>query len=114
MEILIFIAMDFAILVKILLPMELLFVLVKAKILFWAMIVCFLGEFGSRPLIIISFLIAILTNILKGGFVASGSILGAKSVNSGVKFSNSIYAGNPSRLIKENHFWSREDPTDGS
>ncbi|TEY01987.1 hypothetical protein [Campylobacter sp. US33a] len=52
--------------------------------------------------------------ILKGGFVASGSILGAKSVNSGVKFSNSIYAGNPSRLIKENHFWSREDPTDGS
>lgn len=52
--------------------------------------------------------------ILKGSFVASGSILGAKSINAGKKFSNAIYAGNPSKLIKENHFWSREDPADGS
>ncbi|ECQ7389614.1 hypothetical protein F0F28_05150 [Campylobacter jejuni] len=52
--------------------------------------------------------------ILKGSFVASGSILGAKSVNAGKKFSNAIYAGNPSNLIKENYFWSREDPVSGS
>jgi len=46
--------------------------------------------------------------ILKGSFIASGSILGAKSVNSGIKFSNTIYAGNPSKLIKENSFWDRK------
>ncbi|MBZ7933489.1 acyltransferase, partial [Campylobacter sp. RM10543] len=51
--------------------------------------------------------------ILKGSFIASGSILGAKSVISGTKFSNSIYAGNPAKLIKKNKFWSREDPTNG-
>lgn len=48
--------------------------------------------------------------ILKGAFVASGSILGAKSVSSGVKFSNTIYAGVPARAIKNGIFWSREDP----
>ncbi|WP_052043224.1 hypothetical protein, partial [Campylobacter sp. MIT 97-5078] len=48
--------------------------------------------------------------ILKGCVVASGSILGAKSVNSGKKFSNSIYAGNPSQFIKNEIFWSRLDP----
>ncbi|AJC85913.1 acyltransferase [Campylobacter sp. RM16704] len=52
--------------------------------------------------------------VLKGSFVASGSILGAKSVNAGYKFSNSIYAGNPSRIIKDNCFWSREDPVVGN
>ncbi|HDZ5085569.1 TPA: hypothetical protein RTH03_000862 [Campylobacter jejuni] len=52
--------------------------------------------------------------ILKGSFAASGSILGAKSVNAGKKFSNSIYAGNPSKLIRENYFWSREEPGYGS
>lgn len=47
--------------------------------------------------------------ILKGVFVASESVLGAKSVNSGgMKFSNSIYAGNPAKLIKEGIFWSGE------
>lgn len=46
--------------------------------------------------------------ILKGGFIASGSILGAKSMDSGIKFSNSIYAGNPSKLIKDNIFWARD------
>ncbi|CAM4065919.1 acyltransferase [Campylobacter armoricus] len=52
--------------------------------------------------------------VLKGSFVASGSILGTKSVNAGYKFSNSIYAGNPSRIIKSNCFWSREDPVTGN
>ncbi|MFX3627504.1 hypothetical protein ACD574_02860 [Campylobacter sp. LH-2024] len=42
--------------------------------------------------------------ILKGSFIASGSTLGAKSVISGTKFSNSIYAGNPSKLIKKINF----------
>ncbi|MCH5322588.1 MAG: hypothetical protein J1E31_03285 [Helicobacter sp.] len=51
--------------------------------------------------------------ILKGVFVASGSVLGAKSVNSGgMKFSNAIYAGNPAKLIKEGIFWSRESSCD--
>ena len=51
--------------------------------------------------------------ILKGAFVASGSVLGAKSVNSGgMKFSNSIYVGNPAKLIKEGIFWSREGSWD--
>lgn len=46
--------------------------------------------------------------ILKGSFAASGCILGARSVNSGVKFSNSIYAGNPSKFIKNDNFWTRD------
>lgn len=50
--------------------------------------------------------------ILKGVFVASGSVLGAKSVSSGVKFSNSIYAGNPANFIKDEIFWSREGSWD--
>lgn len=52
--------------------------------------------------------------VLKKSFVASGSILGAKSVNVGRKFSNAIYAGNPSKLIKKNHFWDREDASFGN
>lgn len=50
--------------------------------------------------------------VLKKSFVASGSILGAKSVNVGKKFSNAIYAGNPSKLIKKNHFWDRKYASD--
>ncbi|NDJ26889.1 hypothetical protein DMB95_03400 [Campylobacter sp. MIT 12-8780] len=52
--------------------------------------------------------------ILKGCVVASGSVLGAKSVNSGKKFSNAIYAGNPSQCIKNEVFWSRLDPCVGN
>ena len=47
--------------------------------------------------------------ILKGAFVPSGSVLGARSVNLGTMFSNSIYAGNKSKLVKSGIFWSRED-----
>ncbi|TQR29549.1 hypothetical protein DMB92_08060 [Campylobacter sp. MIT 99-7217] len=48
--------------------------------------------------------------VLKGSLVGSGSVLGAKSINAGLKFSNAIYAGNPSRYLKKDIFWSREDP----
>lgn len=48
--------------------------------------------------------------ILKGTFIPSGSIIGAKSVVCGIKSSNSIYTGNPAKLIKGEKFWSREDP----
>lgn len=48
--------------------------------------------------------------ILKGAFIPSGSIIGAKSVISGIKESNSIYAGNPALCIKEHRFWLRDDP----
>lgn len=46
--------------------------------------------------------------ILKGSFIASGSVLGAKSVNGGVKFSNSVYSGNASKIIKNDIFWTRD------
>ena len=49
--------------------------------------------------------------ILKGTFIPSGSILGAKSVINGIKDSNTIYAGNPAQCVKQHRFWSREDPT---
>ncbi|TEY04071.1 acyltransferase [Campylobacter sp. US33a] len=44
---------------------------------------------------------------MKGAFVASGSIIGAKSMVAGkTYYSNSIYGGSPCRKIKENIFWS--------
>lgn len=46
--------------------------------------------------------------------MASGSVLGVKSVvRSRTKFSNSIYARNPAKLIKKDKFWSREDAASG-
>ncbi|TQR40039.1 hypothetical protein DMB95_09190, partial [Campylobacter sp. MIT 12-8780] len=48
---------------------------------------------------------------LKGGFVASGSIIGARSVTSGkVYYSNSIYAGVSAKKIKTNVFWHSSCP----
>ncbi|MFS0655825.1 acyltransferase [Bacillus sp. 179-C3.3 HS] len=44
--------------------------------------------------------------ILKGAKIHSGSIIGAASVVAGKDyFSNNVYGGNPSRLIRENVFW---------
>ncbi len=44
--------------------------------------------------------------ILKGSQIESGSIIGAKSVVSGKKIAhNESWAGNPSKLIKDNIFW---------
>ncbi|WP_289687152.1 hypothetical protein [Helicobacter rodentium] len=46
---------------------------------------------------------------VKGGFVASGSIIGAKSLVVGKKYhSNTINAGNPCKQVKEGIFWSGE------
>lgn len=46
---------------------------------------------------------------MKGAFVASGSIIGAKSMVAGkTYYSNAIYGGNPCRKIKENIFWSSQ------
>ncbi|HEC1797635.1 TPA: hypothetical protein R1763_001065 [Campylobacter lari] len=45
----------------------------------------------------------------KGVFVASGSVVGAKSMLAGkILRSNTINAGNPCKEIKENIYWSRE------
>ena len=45
---------------------------------------------------------------LKKAFIASGSIVGAKSVVARKCFSNTANAGNPAREIRQNIFWSRE------
>lgn len=49
--------------------------------------------------------------ILKGVFIASGSIVGARStLGGGNKYSNCIYAGNSAKKIKDDIFWDRTDP----
>lgn len=46
---------------------------------------------------------------LKGSFIASGSVIGAKSLVTSKRFmSNTINAGNPCRQVKERIFWSGE------
>ncbi|WP_051604785.1 acyltransferase [Helicobacter rodentium] len=52
--------------------------------------------------------------ILKGAFIPSGSIIGAKSIVSGIKESNAIYAGNPAQCLKKHKFWLRDDPSAGN
>ena len=45
--------------------------------------------------------------LLKGTRIDSGSIIGAMSVVSGKKIANnSIWAGNPVRMVKKNIFWN--------
>lgn len=47
--------------------------------------------------------------ILKGTQIGSGSIIGAKSLVAGKKIkSNTIYAGNPAKLIREDVFYDRD------
>lgn len=46
--------------------------------------------------------------ILKGSYINSDTIVAAGSIVSGNLKSNSIYAGNPAKLIKENIKWIRE------
>ncbi len=48
---------------------------------------------------------------LKGCFIASGSIIGNRSVvTKKIYYSNSIYAGSPCKEIKSNIFWTRTTP----
>lgn len=44
--------------------------------------------------------------LLKGAFVASGCVLGAKSLTSKTCFSNAVYGGDPARCIKKEIFWT--------
>ncbi|MCL9821163.1 hypothetical protein NCR96_05355 [Helicobacter sp. 14348-15] len=54
------------------------------------------------------------TSILKGAFIASGAIAGAKScITSKIHNSNTINAGMPSKEVKQNIFWLRDDPVVG-
>ena len=44
--------------------------------------------------------------ILKGSLIPSGSVIGANSlINRGLKQENSMYVGNPVKLIRENIIW---------
>ena len=46
---------------------------------------------------------------LKGTQIGSGSIIGAKSLVAGKKIkSNTIYAGNPAKLIRKDVFYDRD------
>lgn len=47
--------------------------------------------------------------ILKGSFIASGAVIGAKSMIIKQCYSNTINAGNPSKQIKRDIFWLRDD-----
>ncbi|WP_096028724.1 acyltransferase [Campylobacter lanienae] len=53
------------------------------------------------------------TAILKGIFVASGAVIGAKSVVSKNCYSNTVNAGNPIIELKRDLFWLRDDLTVG-
>ena len=47
--------------------------------------------------------------ILKGTRIHSGCVIGAKSLVAGKNIdSNSIYAGNPIKKIRDNIFWDRD------
>lgn len=47
--------------------------------------------------------------ISKGSFIASGAVIGAKSMVIKQCYSNTINAGNPSKQIKRDIFWLRDD-----
>lgn len=47
--------------------------------------------------------------ILKGSFIASGAVIGAKSMVIKQCYSNTINAGNPAKQIKRDIFWLRDD-----
>lgn len=47
--------------------------------------------------------------ILKGSFIASGAVIGAKSMVIKQCYSNTINAGNPAKQIKCDIFWLRDD-----
>ena len=46
--------------------------------------------------------------VLKGSVIQDGSIIGTGSIVTGIVKANSIYAGNPAKLIKEDINWLRD------
>ena len=55
------------------------------------------------------------SSILKGSFIASGAIAGAKTcVASKQYYSNTINAGMPAKEVKQGVFWLRDDPCAGN
>ena len=50
------------------------------------------------------------TAISKGSFVASGAVIGAKSLATKLYFSNTVNAGNPAKELKNNIFWLEDSP----
>ncbi|TWO16497.1 hypothetical protein ZA02_03105 [Campylobacter lanienae] len=53
------------------------------------------------------------TAISKGSFVASGAVIGAKSLATKLYFSNTVNAGMPAKEIKNNIFWLEDNPNVG-
>ncbi|WP_096024728.1 hypothetical protein [Campylobacter lanienae] len=53
------------------------------------------------------------TAISKGSFVASGAVIGAKSLATKLYFSNTVNAGMPAKEIKNNIFWLEDNPNAG-
>ncbi|WP_419654055.1 acyltransferase, partial [Campylobacter lanienae] len=53
------------------------------------------------------------TTISKGAFIASGAILGAKSLATKIYYSNTANAGIPSKELKKELFWLRDSPFAG-
>ena len=53
------------------------------------------------------------TAISKGSFVASGAVIGAKSLATKLYFSNTVNAGNPAKELKNNIFWLEDSPNTG-
>ncbi|RAZ49945.1 hypothetical protein [Campylobacter hyointestinalis] len=53
------------------------------------------------------------TAISKGSFVASGAVIGAKSLATKLYFSNTVNAGIPAKEIKNNIFWLEDNPNAG-
>ena len=45
--------------------------------------------------------------ILKGSSIKNGVVVGARAVFSGDSLENSVYAGNPAKLLKSDIFWDR-------
>ncbi|RAZ51211.1 hypothetical protein [Campylobacter hyointestinalis] len=53
------------------------------------------------------------TAISKGSFVASGAVIGAKSLATKIYFSNTVNAGISAKEIKNNIFWLEDNPNAG-
>jgi acetyltransferase-like isoleucine patch superfamily enzyme len=46
--------------------------------------------------------------VLKGSIIEDGSVVGARSLVSGLIDQNSLAVGSPAKVVKRNIYWSRE------